>query len=415
VSAGSLAWRTALERGLGSACVSSWHGLEAELPLVAPRAIEELIELVRLAAREEKKLLPIGFGSKLSWSNPSGRADALVSLRDFAGIVAYEPGDGTLTARAGSSMAELARVVRAGGHHLTPDVPEPARASLGGMVSAGQSGFDRLRYGPVRGHVLGTLVLLADGSIARSGGRLVKNVTGYDLHRLHCGAHGTLGILLEVSLRLWPLPEEHAWLCCPCRDRSAALEAALGVQALFVKPLAVLARSEARWALEVGLAGRADVVAWEVAELTRVLRPSESLCGAQARERIEAARDRALEHGAWPEIELAARPSRLDAALAELEAGLDDAGVPAEIEVHPLLATAAVRLRGAAPIAGLCDLHERLLLTGVRVRWPNAPRGLARTIDVTGPSPDGLELMHTIQRALDPDGRFALERFHDRI
>ena len=73
------------------------------------------------------------------------------------------------------------------------------------MISAGASGVDRLAYGPVRHNLLGTIVCLADGSRTKSGGQLVKNVTGYDLHRLYCGAHGTLCIVLEASLRLYPL------------------------------------------------------------------------------------------------------------------------------------------------------------------------------------------------------------------
>jgi len=142
-------------------------------------------------------------GNGSSGPPPAG-ADWILSTRRLVGIVAYEPGDGTLTARAGTTFAALDEATERGGHVVTPDVAYPARATLGGAVGEGRSGFDRLRYGPTRHHVLGVRALLADGTFAKSGGQLVKNVTGYDLHRLYCGSRGSLCALVEVSLRLFP-------------------------------------------------------------------------------------------------------------------------------------------------------------------------------------------------------------------
>ena len=144
-------------------------------------------------------------------------------------------------------MAALAETVHAGGHHLTPDVPRPAESTLGGVVAAGQSGHDRVRYGPVRHHVLGVEVALADGSVVRSGGRLVKNVTGFDLHRLHCGAEGSLGILLGASMRLFPRPERTVLLASVPTDAQAASAASLALLDELWEPTSItwtLARSQ---------------------------------------------------------------------------------------------------------------------------------------------------------------------------
>ena len=197
------------------------EGLELEqdarfaFPLVAPASEEQLASVVARAGRDGLRVLPLGLGSKLSFTRPEALAaaradsdpiDLALSTQKLQEVQAYEPGDGTLTAAAGARWSDLAARVGRGGHRLTPDVPFPQRASLGGVLAAGLSGPDRLRDGPLRHHVLGMRVVRSDGSGSRTGGRLVKNVTGFDLHRLYCGSRGTLCVIVEASLRLFPAP-----------------------------------------------------------------------------------------------------------------------------------------------------------------------------------------------------------------
>ncbi len=177
---------------------------ERTWPLVAPASLAELRELFALAAAEAWKLLPVGGGTKLGWTRPVAQVDVALSTQRLAGVIAYEPGEGTVAARAGTSMSALAAAVAEGGHDLSPEVPHAGRATLGGVVGAGQSGRDRLRHGPLRDQVLGLQVVTPDGELTRSGGRLVKNVTGYDLHRLYTGSCGSLCVIVEVALRLHP-------------------------------------------------------------------------------------------------------------------------------------------------------------------------------------------------------------------
>lgn len=157
------------------------------------------------------RLAPLGTGSSFGWCRPDHDEETLcistcgMVPEGASGIVEYVPGDGVITAFGGASIAELRNAVRVGGHRLTPAIA--GTATLGGVLAAGRSGIDRCAFGPARHHVLGMRVLDGGGRITRSGGRLVKNVTGFDLFRLHVGARGSLGIILEVSMRLMPAPE----------------------------------------------------------------------------------------------------------------------------------------------------------------------------------------------------------------
>jgi len=387
-------------------------GEGGERPLAAPRSEEEWSEVLRLAGREGWACLVVGRGSKPGWTRPPKRVDLVLSTRGYAGVVAYEPGDGTVTARAGSTMDEVVREVRAGGHHLTPDVPRPAGSTLGGVVAAGQSGFDRLRFGPVRHNVLGMRVALADGSIAKTGGRLVKNVTGYDLHRLYCGSHGTLCVILEASLRLQPAPDARAVCRASFADPTDVLEAAAAVAALPVRPLAVEARRVSDgWRLFVALWGREDVVDWEGARVAEEVAGAEIARGESAGPLLVRARDR--EGGGAPTLVLGARPSRLASLLDELERTAG--GTALDVTCRPAVGEVTVRTEDDEDPRLLLRLHERLGGPGVSIRWRGAPPALAAEIDALTPEPAGLALMRRLKGALDPGGVFAAARLHARL
>ena len=127
-----------------------------------------------------------------------------------AGIVAYEPAEMTLTCGAGTTLAALDEALAPAGQMVPFDHPD-GRATVGGVLAVGRSGIRRLRYGPVRDLLLAARVVMADGTVVTAGGPTVKNVSGYDLHRLHVGALGTLGFFAEVTLRCLPRPPHSQW------------------------------------------------------------------------------------------------------------------------------------------------------------------------------------------------------------
>ena len=372
--------------------------------LAAPGTLDEAAEVVRLARAERWAIVPVGNGSKLGWARPPERCELVLSSRNLRGITAYEPADGTLTALAGTPWSELVAATSAR-HHLSPELPAAERASLGGVLAAGASGLDRLRHGPLRHQVLGMLALHADGTRVKSGGRVVKNVTGYDLHRLWCGSQGSLCFLLEATLRLYPAPAAVAVLETPRLELGEAFARSHALWRAGVQPLSlVLCGTETGFELAVVLAGREEAVASELELASASIGPARTRLGDDARRARAELRERELASGTWPPLVLACRPSRLAGALDRLARVTRELGLSPRLLCHPLLASAAVEFSGVEWSGERVAALERGLAgDGVELRW----RGLgARTPPLRTPFA-AAELMRRIKQSLDPEGVFA--------
>ncbi|MFN3485814.1 MAG: FAD-binding oxidoreductase, partial [Planctomycetota bacterium] len=199
-----------------------------------PKTEEELLAILR----EGRPVHTLGSGTKLHWGPPPAPEARAVSLAGLDRIVAYEPGDLVVTVQAGALLSDLQATLAREGQWLPLDPPY-ARATIGGILAANSSGPRRLAYGTARDLLLGLRVAGPDGRVTRSGGRVVKNVTGYDLHKLHIGAFGTLGVLLEASFKLRPLPERRALFVLPCPTLRKAHEVLLSVFASRLRPAAL--------------------------------------------------------------------------------------------------------------------------------------------------------------------------------
>ncbi|MGF1643330.1 MAG: glycolate oxidase subunit GlcE [Thiotrichales bacterium] len=168
---------------------------------------ELLQQRVRAAARDSTPLNITGGGSKAGYGRRPDPAHATLELTPHRGVIAYEPTELVVTARAGTPLAEIERLLDAERQQLAFEPPDfNGNATIGGLVAAGLSGPRRPFAGAVRDAVLGVTLLNGQGQILRFGGQVMKNVAGYDVARLQCGALGTLGVLLEVSLKLQPKP-----------------------------------------------------------------------------------------------------------------------------------------------------------------------------------------------------------------
>ncbi len=175
--------------------------------VVRPTSVEEVAEVLRAAAADGRTVVPVGGRSKLSWAAPPASCDLLLDTTGLDRIVEHVAGDLVVIAEAGVRLADLQSALAEHGQLLGLDPPEQG-ATLGGVVSANASGPRRLAYGTVRDLLIGTTVVLADGTVASAGGKVVKNVAGYDLAKLFTGSFGTLGLIVEVVMRLHPRPPE---------------------------------------------------------------------------------------------------------------------------------------------------------------------------------------------------------------
>src|SRR5216110_2442771 len=183
----------------------SVSGVQPQL-IVEPAAEQQLAAALRLANEAGLAVIPRGGGTKLAWGNPLSRADLILSTVRLNKILEHAWADLTVTVEAGCSIQTLQETLAQHGQRLALDPLWPEKATVGGVLSTNDSGALRLRFGALRDLIIGVTIALADGTLARSGGKVVKNVAGYDLPKLITGAFGTLGVITRAVFRLHPLP-----------------------------------------------------------------------------------------------------------------------------------------------------------------------------------------------------------------
>jgi glycolate oxidase FAD binding subunit len=181
--------------------------------LVFPSTVDILAQIVKQASQQQWRILICGNGSKLNWGNLSSDIQLVISTqkcvakpcRQAYRLIEHAVGDLTVTVEAGMKLTELQAKLKLHNQFLPIDPTYPATATLGGIVATGDTGSWRQRYGGIRDLLLGLSFVRADGEIAKAGGRVVKNVAGYDLMKLFTGAYGTLGIITQLTFRTYPL------------------------------------------------------------------------------------------------------------------------------------------------------------------------------------------------------------------
>lgn len=180
--------------------------------VVYPVNVAQVQAIMRAASTQGWRVLPLGNGTKLAWGG-LGMAEILLSTARLNQLIDHAAADMTVTAQAGMIVKDLQAQLQSEQQRIVLDPTQPDQATLGGIAATKDTGSLRHRYGTIRDHCLGMQFVRADGTLVKSGGRVVKNVAGYDLHKLLIGAWGTLGIITELTLRVYPLPEHtQTWL-----------------------------------------------------------------------------------------------------------------------------------------------------------------------------------------------------------
>ena len=417
---------------LSAACgqvsaASSGDAVAGVLPsyVAWPASVAEASAVMTAAAGLGLAVLPRGTGTRLAWGAPPRRCDLVVDTSRLDQVLEHEAGDLVARVQAGVRIDELARVLGRAGQQLSLDLPEApggaGRGTVGGVLATGVAGPRRLRYGTPRDLGIGITVVLADGTVAHSGGKVVKNVAGYDIGKLFAGSYGTLGLIVEAAFRLHPVPAAAAFVTREC-DGAAAAQDLVAVAA--GSPLAPSAAEISRagrgapFGVSVLIEGDKDGVFERAALLRELLGGGTSVSagpppwwGGAA-----AAADGTLIRITFWAGELAAVLDGLDAAASAtgvdpVVGGSAAAGV-LYAAVPPGAAAAATAefvaaLRAARPLAAAGDDGPPARGSAVVV---HAPAAVREAVDVWGPVPSA-GLMRAVKDQFDPGHRMAPGRF----
>jgi glycolate oxidase FAD binding subunit len=236
---------TSLSAELAAACPDLRDATETDAVdevrpsvVAAPASTEETAALLRVAADRDLAVVARGAGTKLSWARPPSRLDVVLDTRRMNRLIEHAAGDLIAGAQAGLPLAEFQAALSATRQRLAIDEMVPG-TTVGGLVATSPSGPRRLATGSVRDLLIGITVVRADGVVAKGGGKVVKNVAGYDLGKLITGSFGTLAVVTEATFRLHPIPAASRWLTAPAESETQAGELVAAVLHSQVVPAAL--------------------------------------------------------------------------------------------------------------------------------------------------------------------------------
>ena len=398
--------------------------------VVLPSSVQEIQNVLRFASDQNLSVMPAGAGTKLGIGNLAQETDIVLATTRLNKVVEYEPADLTVTVESGIRFADLQTELALHRQFFPLNPPYADRCTIGGIVATNASGPLCLRYGTPRNLVLGMHVAHANGTVVKSGGKVVKNVAGYDLNKLYIGAFGTLGIITEVTLKLSPIPTRQAILAAQFQTIQDAVNTGLSVVSsqalpsfvnLFVNvPINQFQKNKPT--LVVGFAGDPETVTWQL-NSTQTLVEQNGALGVQI---IETESQESISH-AIQEFPAVDTPSDTVIVKVNLKrtniAEFAEHALEETREMMILLGNGVLYLK--IPIDSdtdfqqladtLTQLRQRAIDLGGNLIIETAPPELKRQIDVWGPIGDTLNLMKQVKAKFDASGLLNSGRFVSSI
>lgn len=410
-----------------------------------PSSAAEAAEVVRYAIAEKLAVIPCGARTKLGMAMPPQHYDLAIDVSRMNGLVAYDPADLTMSVEAGMRLCDLQATLKQHRQQLPLAVPFASSATAGGTLAAGVDSPPRQLYGTAKDFLLGMEFITGKGVIAKSGGRVVKNVTGYDLHKLFIGSMGTLGVITRVNFKTFPMPAEPHGFVASFSLLTQALamlrrivESPLAPETLEIvdtRLAAILLRNisaanvglaSSGWTLLAGFSGRGEVLERYTRDLTRMAEETEPLwCRVTDENERSAIWARLSEAIPLLESSPAATIVKITTTPSEFGKVLERAGDIAER--HALPTATLVRAAGviyfallpatknAETIRQIVSACENIFKEaeggGCRAVVPWCPLELKSRMSIWGRADADFALMHKVKSAFDPHGIFSPGRF----
>ena len=397
--------------------------------VASPHTVEQVGELLALASAEGWGVIPRGSGSLMALGGVPERADVMLVLNGLPHSIEHVPGDLTVTVSAATTFEELRETLTDAGQWLPLDPPLVSRRTVGGVLATNLAGPLSLSYGTARDMVIGMRVVGANGVSTMSGGRVVKNVTGFDLGKIHLGALGTLGVIIEASLKVVPLPQKDTTVTATFADLTAAMSAAREMlegsaspQALEIAMPSADTEAGGVFTLYARLMGGSSGVARQIADCTSGLRQA----GATSVDLLEGDEAltvwRSLADFGWDTdgdsllLRMGCLRSRMD----ELAAAAVDAARRREYELRMLVGPGRGVVRFSSTGPDRAGSTDGTLVDDVR-RVAASVDGYAVVercsaqikagLDVWGDPGQGIELMRRLKEQMDPQYTLNRGRF----
>lgn len=375
--------------------------------VATPRDADAVAAVMAVADDENLRVVARGAGSKLSWGNPPTNVDLVLDLSGLDAVLEHAAGDLIVRVQPGVRLAQLQDALAPAGQRLAIDEVVPG-STVGGIIATGLSGPSRLLHGAVRDLLIGVSVVRANGVAARSGGRVVKNVAGYDLCKIYTGSYGTLGIITEAIFRLHPIPAATAYIAVSAPDEETAGAKVAAVLASQVTPTAIEVdrpRPDSQMTVCVLVEGFGPGV---TARAARV----EALLGTDAVVSTHRPPWWGLLPTAATTIRMTCQPSGVTAVARAVARGgaAVHASVRGSAGTGVLYAGIAAEADPAEVARLLAEVRGVCAAEGGSAVLLDAPAPVKALVDVWGPIP-AITLMRKVKQSFDPQRRLSPGRF----